>query len=123
MQRKFVLPGLIVVMLAACAAEPPKPIAVFFWNDHEELTPEGRHLVADIALQAKQMHVSRIEIEGHADGATDDRSALAQARADSVAHGLVEEGISPNLIQAHAGMPNNGETDVAARKALVTLIP
>jgi outer membrane protein OmpA-like peptidoglycan-associated protein len=121
MPRKFIVPAALVVLLAACASEP-KPYIVFFATDAQNLTPEGRKLVHQIAAQAAAEHPARIEIEGQADGATSDQTVLAQARADTVAHALVEAGIDAKSIDSHAGAPAEGQTDVAARKVTVTLV-
>jgi hypothetical protein len=122
MPSKFIPYGLLLLILAACASEPSS-VAIFFPSDDQYVTPEGRRVVAQIALKVAATHPSRILVEGHANGATADQSVLAQARADEVAHALVEEGVSPALIQAHAGVPAEGEKDVATRKVLVTLVP
>ncbi|HVJ53154.1 MAG TPA: OmpA family protein [Aliidongia sp.] len=127
MPTRLVRPLTIMLVLASCASGPNN-YAVFFPTDEQSLTPEGQKVVGQIAAQAASSHARHVSVEGYADGATPDRTVLAQARADAVAHALVDAGVPAANIDSHAGLAPNDltsvtEKNVAARKVLVTLLP
>ena len=111
-----------LLLLAGCASEP-KTYPVFFSQDAAVITPEAQAVIAQIAQRSTEQRPAHIIVEGQADGATPQETALAEARAARVAEALTESGIDPAKIQRHAGMPEPGASGVAARKVLVTFAP
>jgi flagellar motor protein MotB len=116
--------GVMVALLlvAGCASEP-KTYPVFFSRDAAEITPEAQSVIAQIAQRSAEQHPAHIIVEGQADGATPQDTALAETRAGRVAEALTAAGIDPARIERHPGMPEPGASGVAARKVLVTFSP
>jgi len=110
-----------LLALAGCASEPQKYL-VFFQTDATVLTPEAQAVVAQIAQRNAAEHPARIIVEGQADGATSDETALADTRAARVATALSAAGVDAARIERRPGVPPQGAGGVAARKVLVTFV-
>jgi len=115
-----VMAALLVV--AGCTSEP-KGYPVFFSQDATVITPEAQAVITQIAQRNAEQHPAHIIVEGQADGATPQETALAEARAARVAAALSAAGIDPTRIERHPGTPEPGASGVAARKVLVTFSP
>jgi hypothetical protein len=111
-----------LLLMAGCATEP-KTYPVFFARDATVITPESHAVIVQIAERNAEQHPSHIIVEGQADGATPQETALAEARAARVADALTAAGIDPARIERHPGTPEPGASGVAARKVLVTFAP
>ena len=112
----------MLLLVAGCASEP-KTYPVFFSQDATVITPEAQAVIVQIAQRSAEQHPAHIVVEGQADGATPQETALAEARAARVAQALTSAGIDPARIERHPGTPDPGASGVAARKVLVTFAP
>ena len=112
----------MLLLVAGCASEP-KTYPVFFSQDAAVITPEAQAVIVQIAQRSAEQHPAHIVVEGQADGATPQETALAEARAARVAQALTSAGIDPARIERHPGTPEPGASGVAARKVLVTFAP
>ncbi len=118
-----VLLAVVLTVLAACAANGPRQLDVFFLTNDAKLTPDGQQVVAEIAKEARAGKPSRIVVEGEADGGTPSDAALADKRAGTVIDALVAAGVDAKSITKVAAPAPAGITGVAAHKVSVQLLP
>ena len=86
------------------APAPARTYLVFFDWDKADLNDRARAIVADAAKNVGRVHVTRIDVNGHADksGSSVYNKGLSERRAEVVANELVRDGVSRNSISIHA---------------------
>ena len=115
---------------AKLAALPPahpadRTYMVFFETGKASLAPEGREIVRDAAVAAREMQQPQIRVMVPGEGA--DPAALAKSRARSVKAELVHNGLSPDAIEVGgepAAAPATGDPalrDRIDRRAVIVL--
>lgn len=98
---------LAAVVSDAQAALPPHTLVshtylVFFQSGRDQLTPEGREILRDAALAARDMPDVRLRVMVSSEGRNS--QSLSERRADAVKDELVRDGVKPNVIVAN-GQP------------------
>jgi outer membrane protein OmpA-like peptidoglycan-associated protein len=112
----FGAPQVAEVIPAAVMTPEPAPAPVtqysllFDW-DKSTITPESHATIAQAAAVANQAHATIILVTGYTDttGSSQYNQALSERRAAAVKRELIQQGISPDLIQT----VGKGKTDLA----------
>jgi OOP family OmpA-OmpF porin len=89
---------------APVVVPPPGPFLMTFGFDRSDINHQRANIIREAARQAKEEHVKRIIIIGHADRRGSDayNARLSQARVNAVAAFLVQQGIDPSIITKQA---------------------
>jgi len=97
------------------AAPPPAPLpesgTIYFEFDKYDLTPEAQAALDDIVFDIRDRDLGGIVVNGYTDtaGPPEYNMTLSQERANTVAKGLIDEGIPAQIVTTQAW----GETDLA----------
>ncbi|WP_417518523.1 OmpA family protein [Minwuia sp.] len=119
------------------AVAEPKPMVmdaqeftIYFAFDSSELSPAAQDTIAAISSAYSQRDGDDVNVVGHTDtsGSNAYNLALSQRRADSVARALVNQGLSPDLIDeaavgeiAPAVQTGDGVREPLNRRVVVTI--
>lgn len=133
MRRHIAVLGFVLAgTAAACApAQPPAPAAevpsyvVFFTPWSADLDQPAQGVVSDAARAAQAAPGRPVLVEGYADytvGSQQANSTLTRLRAEHVADGLVERGVSRNRIQLRPrGMTAGQDAGVESRRVVIEI--
>jgi outer membrane protein OmpA-like peptidoglycan-associated protein len=95
MRRRSFLSVALCLAVFACTGAPPRMV-VFFGPDSASLDDAARGIIQQASAAAKANPSAPVRVVGFASpetGTTESNKALAQARAQSVADGLVAAGV------------------------------
>lgn len=99
------------MMVPAAVVTPQTDFVVYFNWDKYNIDAEAQAVIANAAAAARQVNATVILVTGNTDttGSNPYNQALSERRAEAVKQALLQQGLSPNLIQT----VGKGKTELA----------
>lgn len=113
--------------MAGCTSGPIGPqvpaYIVFFTPFSADLDDAAKAVIVDAGRAAVTAPNRRVVVAGYSDsqGATDTNKTLSQLRAQIVADGLVEQGVSRSRISLEPKGPQAGDPGVESRRVAIEI--